>query len=98
WQLGGIGLEGTPAVNRLAGEADLVLTVGSRLTDFATASQSLFANPGGRVASINVTPRDADRLGATGIIGDARLALAALADGVARTGIRTAAQWRDRAE
>ena len=39
WQLGGIGLEGTPASNELAAEADLVLTVGSRLTDFATASQ-----------------------------------------------------------
>ena len=37
WQLGGIGLEGTPATNDLAREADLVLTVGSRLTDFATA-------------------------------------------------------------
>ena len=43
WQLGGIGLEGTPASNELAAEADLVLTVGSRLTDFATASQSLFS-------------------------------------------------------
>src|SRR6266567_8603965 len=48
WQLGGIGLEGTPAVNRLAREADLVLSVGSRLTDFATASQSLFQDPGVR--------------------------------------------------
>src|ERR1700761_8310399 len=61
WQLGGIGLEGTPAANTLAREADLVLTVGSRLTDFATGSQSLFANPSVRFASINVNPRDADR-------------------------------------
>ncbi|HET9557640.1 MAG TPA: thiamine pyrophosphate-binding protein, partial [Actinomycetota bacterium] len=42
WLLGGIGLEGTPASNALARQADLVLTVGSRRTDFATASQSLF--------------------------------------------------------
>ena len=49
WQIGGIGLEGTPAANTLAREADLVLTVGARLTDFATASHSLFANPGGAV-------------------------------------------------
>jgi 3D-(3,5/4)-trihydroxycyclohexane-1,2-dione acylhydrolase (decyclizing) len=55
WQLGGIGLEGTPAANDLAGEADLVLTVGSRLTDFATASQSLFQHPQVRFASINVS-------------------------------------------
>jgi 3D-(3,5/4)-trihydroxycyclohexane-1,2-dione acylhydrolase (decyclizing) len=92
WQLGGIGLEGTPAANTLAREADLVLTV------FATGSQSLFANPAVRFASINVNPRDADRLGATGIIADARLALAALADGASATGIRATPQWRDRAE
>src|SRR6201996_821334 len=98
WQLGGIGREGTPAANTLAREADLVLTVGSRLTDFATASHPLFANPAVRFASINVNPRDADRLGATGVLADARLSLAALADGAARMGIRTTAQWRDRAE
>ena len=63
WQLGGIGLEGTPATNDLAREADLVLTVGSRLTDFATASQSLFQNPDVRFASINVDVDDAGRLG-----------------------------------
>jgi 3D-(3,5/4)-trihydroxycyclohexane-1,2-dione acylhydrolase (decyclizing) len=98
WQLGGIGLEGTPAANALAREADLVLTVGSRLTDFATASHSLFAYPGVQFASVNVSPRDADRLGATGIIADARQALAALADGAARAGVRAPAAWRARAE
>ena len=98
WQIGGIGLEGTPAANALAREADLVLTVGARLTDFATASHSLFAHPGVRFASINVTPRDADRLGATGIIADARQGLAALADGAAQAGLRVPAAWRARAE
>jgi 3D-(3,5/4)-trihydroxycyclohexane-1,2-dione acylhydrolase (decyclizing) len=98
WQIGGIGLEGTPAVNALAREADLVLTVGSRLTDFATASHSLFANPAVRFASVNVNSRDADRLGATGIVADARRALAALADGAARAGIRAPAAWRARTE
>jgi 3D-(3,5/4)-trihydroxycyclohexane-1,2-dione acylhydrolase (decyclizing) len=98
WQLGGIGLEGTPAVNALAREADLVLTVGARLTDFATASHSLFANPAVRFASINVNPHDAGRLGATAIIADARPALAALADGAARAGLRAPQDWKDRAE
>ncbi len=98
WQIGGIGLEGTPAANSLAREADLVLTVGARLTDFATASHSLFADPEVRFASINVNPRDADRLGATGIIADARQALAALADGAAQAGIRAPAAWQARAE
>jgi 3D-(3,5/4)-trihydroxycyclohexane-1,2-dione acylhydrolase (decyclizing) len=98
WQIGGIGLEGTPAANTLAREADLVLTVGARLTDFATASHSLFANPAVRFASVNVNPRDADRLGATGIVADARQALAALADGAASAGIRAPEAWRARAE
>jgi 3D-(3,5/4)-trihydroxycyclohexane-1,2-dione acylhydrolase (decyclizing) len=82
----------------LAREADLVLTVGARLTDFATASQSLFANPAVRFASINVSPRDADRLGATGIIADARLALTALADGAERASIRAPGQWQTHAK
>ena len=94
WQVGGIGLEGTPATNTLAREADLVLTVGSRLTDFATGSHSIFANPDVRFASINVDARDADRLGATGVIGDAKLTLSALVDAV--TDVAPAAQWRDR--
>ena len=97
WQLGGIGLEGTPATNDLAREADLVLTVGSRLTDFATASQSLFQHPGVRFASINVNPYDAGRLGATGIVADAKRALAALAEAVQRAGTTSPADWQERA-
>jgi 3D-(3,5/4)-trihydroxycyclohexane-1,2-dione acylhydrolase (decyclizing) len=96
WQLGGIGLEGTPATNDLAREADLVLTVGSRLTDFATASQSLFQHPQVRFASINVNPQDAGRLGATGIVADARRALAALAEAVQRAGTTSPADWQER--
>jgi 3D-(3,5/4)-trihydroxycyclohexane-1,2-dione acylhydrolase (decyclizing) len=96
WQLGGIGLEGTPATNDLAREADLVLTVGSRLTDFATASQSLFQHPQVRFASINVNPSDAGRLGATGIVADAKRALAALAEAVRRDGTSSPAGWQER--
>lgn len=94
--LGGIGLEGNLATNELAREADLVLTVGSRLTDFATGSHSLFANPGVRFASINVDARDGDRLGARSILGDARLALEALVDAVA--GHSGPAAWREQVE
>ncbi|MFJ2196794.1 3D-(3,5/4)-trihydroxycyclohexane-1,2-dione acylhydrolase (decyclizing) [Streptomyces violaceusniger] len=96
WQLGGIGLEGTPAVNALAREADFVLTVGSRLTDFATASHSVFQNPDVRFASINVNVNDAGRLGATGIVADAKRALAALTDAVRANGTTTRANWRER--
>src|SRR5215204_4563006 len=96
WQLGGIGLEGTPATNDLAREADLVLTVGSRLTDFTTASQSLFQHPHVRFASINVNAYDAGRLGATGIVADAKRALAALTEAVVRDGTTSPDGWRDR--
>jgi 3D-(3,5/4)-trihydroxycyclohexane-1,2-dione acylhydrolase (decyclizing) len=96
WQLGGIGLEGTPAINDLAREADLILTVGSRLTDFATASQSLFQHPRVRFASININPHDAGRLGAAGIVADAKRALAALAEAVQRAGASSPADWRER--
>src|ERR671920_2434818 len=89
WQIGGIGLEGTPANNDLVRRADFVLTVGSRLTDFPTASQSLFENPDVQFAAINVNGYDAQRLGAIGIVGDAKRALAALADEVGATGFTT---------
>ena len=95
WQLGGIGLEGTPENNDLVRQADLVLTVGSRLTDFPTASQSLFENPDVRFASINLNGLDALRLGATGVIGDAKRALAALAAAVQSAGYSSPAEWQD---
>jgi len=96
WQLGGIGLEGTPATNELARDADLVLTVGSRLTDFATGSHSLFQNPDVRFASINVNVHDADRLGATGIVADAKRALSALAEAVTRHKTADTTAWQTR--
>ncbi|BCL32301.1 3D-(3,5/4)-trihydroxycyclohexane-1,2-dione acylhydrolase (decyclizing) [Streptomyces aurantiacus] len=97
WQLGGIGLEGTPAVNILAREADFVLTVGSRLTDFSTASQSIFQNPDVRFAAVNVNVHDVSRLGATGIVADAKRALVALTEAVRANGITTSPAWQDRA-
>ncbi|MEU1306937.1 3D-(3,5/4)-trihydroxycyclohexane-1,2-dione acylhydrolase (decyclizing) [Streptomyces shenzhenensis] len=97
WGLGGIGLEGTPAVNTLAREADFVLTVGSRLTDFATASHSIFENPDVRFASVNVNVHDAGRLGATGIVADAKRALAALTEAVHAIGTSTSAAWQEKA-
>lgn len=93
WQLGGIGLEGTPATNLLAADADLVVHVGTRLTDFTTASQSLFANPLVRFASINLTEADAVKQGATAVIADARLGLTALLE--ALQGYRVPSGWAD---
>jgi 3D-(3,5/4)-trihydroxycyclohexane-1,2-dione acylhydrolase (decyclizing) len=59
WFLQGIGLEGTPATNSLVRSADVIISVGTRLTDFATASQSLFSHPNVKFVSINVTELDA---------------------------------------
>src|SRR6476646_3897738 len=95
WQIGGIGLEGTPANNDLVRQANFVLTVGSRLTDFPTASQTLFENPDVVFASINVNGYDAQRLGATGIVGDAKRALRALADEVGAAGYTSPTAWQD---
>ncbi len=78
WSVFGIGLEGSPTTNRLAERADLIVHIGTRLTDFATASQSLFAHPDVRFASINVVEHDAVKQGASAVLADAKLALEAL--------------------
>ena len=75
-----------------------MLTVGSRLTDFATGSHSIFANPDVRFASINVNVHDADRLGATGIVGDAKRGLAALTEAVTAAGVQPDPAWQARVE
>ena len=72
---GAVGVTGTPAANRLAREADLVLVIGSRLSDFTTASNTAFANPDVRFVSINVTELDACKRGAIPLVGDARVTL-----------------------
>jgi 3D-(3,5/4)-trihydroxycyclohexane-1,2-dione acylhydrolase (decyclizing) len=97
WQLGGLGLEGNPASNTLAAEADLIVHIGTRLTDFATGSQSLFADPGVKFASINVTEHDAVKQNATAIVADAKLALRALAEAARVAGTAPRAEWGDRA-
>ncbi|GAB3276281.1 3D-(3,5/4)-trihydroxycyclohexane-1,2-dione acylhydrolase (decyclizing) [Sinomonas notoginsengisoli] len=93
WQVGGVGLEGNFASNRLVKQADLVISVGTRLTDFATGSQSIFEAPDVRFASVNIVDADARKQGATGILADARLALEALAG--ALQGHSTSESWRE---
>jgi len=78
-QLGGVGLEGNPAASSLAKKADLVLCVGTRMTDFATGSNSLFQHAHVRFVSINVAGRDAHKLGSVPVVADAREALTAFA-------------------
>ena len=95
WSLGGHGVEGTSAAARIAEEADLVIAVGTRMSDFATASQSLFHDPDVHFIAINVCAMDAFKQGALPLVADARLALEALlaagqSAGVAFPGYREA--------
>ncbi len=85
--LGGLGLEGNPGANEVAREADVVVAVGTRLTDFATGSHSLFQNPAVRFVAVNVDARDAHKVGALAIVADAREALVALNDWAVGRGI-----------
>lgn len=73
--LGAIGVTGGLAANRIAREADVVIVVGSRLSDFTTASRTAFQHPSLRVIAINVTELDAYKIGALPLVGDARATL-----------------------
>jgi 3D-(3,5/4)-trihydroxycyclohexane-1,2-dione acylhydrolase (decyclizing) len=75
---GPIGSNGATSANKLAREADLILAIGTRLSDFTTASKSAFQNPSVRFAAVNVAPMDANKLSARAIVADAKRALNAL--------------------
>jgi len=74
-QAGPIGVTGGLAANRLAREADLVLVVGSRLSDFTTASWTAWQDPGVRFVAINVAELDAAKASAIPLVADARVGL-----------------------
>jgi 3D-(3,5/4)-trihydroxycyclohexane-1,2-dione acylhydrolase (decyclizing) len=73
--LGGIGATGTRAANRLARDADLVIVIGSRLSDFTTASKTAFQHERVRFIAINVAELDAGKHAALPLVGDARAVL-----------------------
>lgn len=70
-----IGVTGTPGANILAREADLVIAIGTRLSDFTTASKTAFQNPDVRFININVAAVDAYKHAALPLIADARVTL-----------------------
>ena len=99
--LGGVGATGTQAANRLAHDADLVLVIGSRLSDFTTASKTAFQHDTVRFIGINVTELDAFKHAALPLVGDARAVLDELLPLVAGyhvTAEYTAAVTRSQAE
>ncbi|MBR6314977.1 MAG: 3D-(3,5/4)-trihydroxycyclohexane-1,2-dione acylhydrolase (decyclizing) [Clostridia bacterium] len=82
--MGGVGVTGGAAANAIAKQADLVIAVGTRLTDFTTCSKWGFQNPDVKILSINVCPFDAFKMDATAVLADAKAgldAIGALLDG-----------------
>jgi 3D-(3,5/4)-trihydroxycyclohexane-1,2-dione acylhydrolase (decyclizing) len=73
--VGGVGATGTTVANDLAGHADLVIGIGTRYSDFTTASHSLFAREGVRFVNLNISGLDAIKLAGLSVVGDARESL-----------------------
>ncbi|OIK02099.1 3D-(3,5/4)-trihydroxycyclohexane-1,2-dione acylhydrolase (decyclizing) [Streptomyces monashensis] len=76
--VGGIGSTGAYAANELAREADVVLGIGTRYSDFTTASHTVFANPDVTFVNLNVARLDAVKHSAEPLVADARLGIQAL--------------------
>lgn len=91
--LGGMGVTGGSAANTIAAEADLVIGVGTRYTDFTTSSKWLFRNPDVKFVNINVSAFHSAKLDAVKVIADAREGLDAIATGLRNAGYRSA--YRD---
>ncbi len=105
--VGGIGSTGTSAANALAAEADVVLGIGTRYSDFTTASHTVFGNPDVTFVNLNVARLDAVKHSAEPLVADARLGIQALAGELAdfevgqdyRARVRTLTEeWRRTAE
>ncbi|WP_226365320.1 3D-(3,5/4)-trihydroxycyclohexane-1,2-dione acylhydrolase (decyclizing) [Pseudonocardia sp. ICBG162] len=76
--LGAIGSTGTTAANAIARDADLVIGVGTRYSDFTTASRTAFAHPDVRFVNVNVAPIDAVKHSGVSVVADARETLTEL--------------------
>ena len=81
--VGAIGSTGTTAANALAAEADVVIGIGTRYSDFTTASRTAFNDPGVRFVNINVASFDAVKQGGLSVVADAREAIEALSSALA---------------
>jgi 3D-(3,5/4)-trihydroxycyclohexane-1,2-dione acylhydrolase (decyclizing) len=77
--LGGVGATGTFAANRIAADADVAIGIGTRWSDFTTASKTAFRNPDVRYVNVNVADFDAAKLDGVALVADARVTLVRLA-------------------
>jgi 3D-(3,5/4)-trihydroxycyclohexane-1,2-dione acylhydrolase (decyclizing) len=105
--LGAIGATGTFAANRVAAAADVVIGIGTRYSDFTTASKTAFRNPDVTFVNVNVAELDAAKHSGIALVGDARATLERLGDAVAGYSVdkayrdeaaRLASAWDDEVE
>ena len=94
--VGGIGETGCLAANLLAAQADLIIGIGTRYTDFTTSSKSLFQHPEVEFLNLNISPCDALKLDGVQVLADARAALQALGEILGQQGYRS--DWGDAPE
>lgn len=92
--VGGLGSTGASSANALAAEADVVIGVGTRYTDFTTASHTVFG-PGARFVNINVAGFDAAKHGAEMVVADAHEALTALVSALTEAGYAVEQSYRE---
>lgn len=93
--LGAVGVTGTSAANEIAREADLIIGIGTRYSDFTTASKTQFQHPDVRFINLNVLAFDAYKHNALPLVGDAQATLEEL--GVLLQGYQVAGSYRQRA-
>jgi 3D-(3,5/4)-trihydroxycyclohexane-1,2-dione acylhydrolase (decyclizing) len=94
--VGGVGSTGSPVANALAREADVVIGVGTRWSDFTTASRTAFQHPDVRFVNLNVAAMDAAKHAGEMLLADARAGLEALTGALA--GHRVANTWSEHAQ
>lgn len=88
--LGGAGLTGSGAANKIAMGADLVIGIGTKLNDFCTCSKWVYQNENVKFLSINLNPMDAYKMNGLPVLADAKLALRALTLELKKTGWKSA--------
>lgn len=86
--LGGMGVMGTLAANKIAKDADLIIAIGTRLMDFTTISKAAFLNPQVEIIGINICNYDAYKMEAIPIVADAKEALKSITEELKKIGYK----------
>jgi 3D-(3,5/4)-trihydroxycyclohexane-1,2-dione acylhydrolase (decyclizing) len=90
--MGGAGLTGSSAANKLAQEADLIIGIGTKLNDFCTCSKWLYQQEDAAMLTINLNSFDAYKMNSFPVLADAKLALSALTEALKEKGYRSGYQ------